>query len=192
MVNMKTTSARTTRINLGVLLRSNQGFESDVIGQVMSALLFVCGVGIINMTSPFSGKVIVVHETVVERDFRVMTYDVDFAGIMSNQVYQRWLEDLRMDLLSRFVDIRKIMSSGSVPVLARTEIDFKMPARLMDEVTGKMWVEELKGPRWALRTEFTINGKVCAKAYQYGVFVDTRSFRPVNKPDVLPDISPRD
>lgn len=124
----------------------------------------------------------------VEREFTVMTYEVDFAGIMSNQVYQRWLEDLRMDLLSRYVDIRELFSSGSVPVLARTEIDFKLPARLMDNVKGRIWVEELMGPRWALRSEFTIHGKVCARAYQYGVFVDTDNFRPINKPDVLPDV----
>ncbi len=124
----------------------------------------------------------------VEREFTVMTYEVDFAGIMSNQVYQRWLEDLRMELLSKYVDIRDLFSGGSVPVLARTEIDFKLPARLMDKVLGRIWVEELMGPRWALRSEFTINGRVCARAYQYGVFVDTTTFRPMNKPDVLPDI----
>jgi acyl-CoA thioester hydrolase len=128
----------------------------------------------------------------VHREFRVMTYEVDFAGILSNQVYQRWLEDLRMDLLSRYIDIRDLWKAGSVPVLAHTEIDFKRPARLMDLVEGRMWVEELNGPRWALRSEFRIGDNVCARAFQYGVFVDTREFRPTNKPDVFPDVLPQD
>ena len=31
----------------------------------------------------------------VQHSFRVMTYDIDFAGIVSNISYIRWLEDLR-------------------------------------------------------------------------------------------------
>jgi len=31
----------------------------------------------------------------VRHSFRVMTYDIDFAGVVSNITYTRWLEDLR-------------------------------------------------------------------------------------------------
>jgi len=35
----------------------------------------------------------------VSLDIRVQTYDIDFAGHVNNQVYVRWLEDLRMEML---------------------------------------------------------------------------------------------
>jgi len=127
----------------------------------------------------------------VRRDFRVMTYDVDFAGIMSNQVYQRWLEDLRTDMLSQFADIGELMREGTVPVLAHMEIDFKRPARLMDTVRGEIWVEELMGPRWALRSEFRIGDKVIARAFQWGMFVDTADFRPMDAPPSIPKVPPQ-
>lgn len=130
-------------------------------------------------------------EHYVKRTFTAMTYEIDFAGVLSNQVYQRWLEDMRMDMLGKYADIRDIFASGSVPVLARTEIDFKKPVRLMEKVIGTMWVHELQGPKWALGCEFRLGDVVCARSMQYGVFVDTRTFRPTDKPDVLPDVIPQ-
>ncbi len=119
-----------------------------------------------------------------------MTYDIDFAGVLSNQVYQRWLEDMRMALMDQFVDIRELMESGSVPVLARTEIDFKRPVFLLENVRCRMWVEELHGMRWSVKAEFLKGDHVCARAYQYGVFVDSKTFRPVEAPETLPRIIP--
>jgi len=33
---------------------------------------------------------------IVERAIEIKTYDIDFAGIVSNIVYVRWLEDLAL------------------------------------------------------------------------------------------------
>jgi acyl-CoA thioester hydrolase len=129
------------------------------------------------------------EDTAVEREFRANTYDIDFAGVMSNQVYQRWLEDLRTDLLDQYADIKVLWEGGSVPVLARTEIDFKRPVFLMDRIKGRMWIDEMLGMKWAVRSEFIKkDGTVCARSYQWGVFVDSKTFRPVEAPDVLPKI----
>jgi acyl-CoA thioesterase FadM len=51
-----------------------------------------------------------------------------------------------------------------------------------------MWVEELDGPKWALRGEFRIGEKLCAKVYHYGVWVDAKTFRPTDGPDDLPRV----
>ena len=124
----------------------------------------------------------------VERKFEVKTYEVDFAGVMSNQVYLRWSEDMRTAVLDQFIDIRDLIEQGKVPVLAHTEIDYKWPARLKDEVTGTRWVEELNGPKWALRGEFMIGDRICAKVFHYGVWVDTHTFRPTDPPELLPRV----
>jgi acyl-CoA thioester hydrolase len=36
---------------------------------------------------------------IVERALPIRTYDIDFAGIVSNIVYVRWLEDLRLAMM---------------------------------------------------------------------------------------------
>ncbi|MBN1540112.1 MAG: acyl-CoA thioesterase [Candidatus Thermoplasmatota archaeon] len=133
------------------------------------------------------------EETLIEREFRANTYDIDFAGVLSNQVYQRWLEDLRTDLIQGYADMKELMDGGSVPVLARTEVDFKRPVFLLERIKGKMWVEELQGVKWAVRAEFIKeDGTVCARSYQWGVFLDTKTLRPVQVPDVLPRVSPEE
>jgi len=131
-----------------------------------------------------------VKEGYTTRKIRVMTYEVDFAGVVSNQVYHRWLEDLRMDLLCKYMDMRELMKAGAVPVLAHTEIDFKRPLKLLDDVEGAVWVDELYGPKWSLSAEFRKDGVVCAKAKQWGLFVDPSTFRPVDAPQVLPRVMP--
>jgi acyl-CoA thioester hydrolase len=37
----------------------------------------------------------------VELELPIRTYDIDFAGIVSNIVYIRWLEDLRIQMLAQ-------------------------------------------------------------------------------------------
>ncbi len=39
------------------------------------------------------------HRHAIERDLPIRTYDIDFAGIVSNIVYVRWLEDLRLAMM---------------------------------------------------------------------------------------------
>jgi acyl-CoA thioester hydrolase len=51
--------------------------------------------------------------------FPVKTYDVDFAGIVSNIVYVRWLEDLRLELLARTCPLARLVAEGIGPVLPR-------------------------------------------------------------------------
>jgi acyl-CoA thioester hydrolase len=124
------------------------------------------------------------------RRIRVMTYEVDFAGIVSNQVYFRWLEDLRMDLLSKQTDLRTMLQRNILPVLAHSEIDYRRPLRLLDEVEGRVWLEELDGPRWSLSSEFAKGDEIAARAKQWGVFIDTRTFKPVDAPEEFPRVVP--
>ena len=58
----------------------------------------------------------------VQRIFQVMTYDIDFAGVLNNGVYIRWLEDLRNIFAENVLPINEASTRGIVPALARTEI----------------------------------------------------------------------
>ena len=121
----------------------------------------------------------------VRHTFKVMTYDIDFAGVVSNQVYIRWLEDLRNLLTDQVLSIGDMMQRSIAPVLTRTEIDYRTAVRLPDTVDGRLWVEEAGRAKFVLGAEFIsrANGQVTAMARQFGVFVSTKTSRPVPLPE---------
>lgn len=65
----------------------------------------------------------------VSLPFSVKTYDIDFAGHVSNIVYIRWLEDLRLHFLDVYSLLDQQMAESYVPILTRTEIDYKPALR---------------------------------------------------------------
>lgn len=121
----------------------------------------------------------------IERPIVVRTYDVDFANIVHNIVYLRWLEDLRSEILVDTLPIEEILATGISPILTRTEIDYLWPVRIGDVVCGRMWVAELSRTRWTLASEITVGEHVCAAARQHGYFADLNSLRPVRVPEKL-------
>ncbi len=128
-----------------------------------------------NSTRPFG----------VQQQIVVKTYDIDFIGIVSNIVYIRWLEDLRLRILDDFYPLQDQMKKGFGPVLAHTDIDYKKPIRLFHEVTGSMWMEKLTDRKWILSAEFHANGDLSTTAHQTGVFVDFSTGKPIPTPHEL-------
>lgn len=121
----------------------------------------------------------------VEIGFRVKTYDVDFAGIVSNLVYVRWLEDLRLKMLDEHLPLEAEFRQGRGPVLARTEIDYLRALRFGDQAVGRMWLAGVRRASWSLQAEFMLQEQVVARALQVGVFVDYGTLKPLPVPDVL-------
>ena len=119
----------------------------------------------------------------VELTFQPKTYDIDFAGHVSNIVYIRWLEDLRMMVLDTYLPLNILMERGIAPVVMRTTIDYKRPVKLFDSVSGVMWASEMENVKGILSAEFTVNGNVVAAAEQIGLFVRMNTGRPVAFPE---------
>lgn len=114
----------------------------------------------------------------VDLQFKVQTYDIDFAGIVSNQVYIRWLEDLRLELLDTFAPLGDQLERGYVPVLVSTEITYKRALRLFDRPRGRLWMADMGRVRWTLDALITNDGVVAASARHVCAFVDTATLRP--------------
>ena len=112
----------------------------------------------------------------------VRSYDIDFAGIVSNIVYVRWMEDLRMKFLEVHSPLDAQMKAGFAPALTHTEIFYRKITRLFDAVIGSCWVEELTRTTWTLAGEFTVNGEVVATARQSGAFIRLDTGKPVRAP----------
>ncbi|MFQ5408678.1 MAG: acyl-CoA thioesterase [Anaerolineales bacterium] len=123
----------------------------------------------------------------IELDFVIRTYEIDFGGHVSNIVYIRWLEDLRLEMLNRSLPLGDILARGRVPVLLSTQIDYLAQPHLPQTVRGRMWTTKLQRSRAFLGAEFTIaeTGEVAARATQSFCVLDRASGRPVRLPDEL-------
>jgi acyl-CoA thioester hydrolase len=115
----------------------------------------------------------------------VRTYDIDFANIVHNIVYFRWLEDLRSEILADVLPIDEILATGISPILTRSEIEYRWPVRIGDAAVGRMWVADLSRTRWTLASEIAVGEQLCAVARQSGYFADLKTLRPVRVPDKL-------
>jgi acyl-CoA thioester hydrolase len=121
----------------------------------------------------------------IELQLPVKTYDIDFAGIVSNIVYVRWLEDLRLEMLSSFFPLQEQVANGFAPIVLQTTIDYKQSIQMHDRPIGKMWMESLASLRWVVGAEISLPGKVSAIAQQTGIFVNLQTKKPIRIPDRL-------
>lgn len=122
----------------------------------------------------------------VQVKFAIRPYDVDMAGIVSNIVYVRWLEDLRMELLGQHFPPGELLKRGLLPVVARTEIDYRASLRFLDHCRGEMRVVELGRTSVKLSASFyDESGRLVAEARQVGVFIDAKTGSPVLLPEEL-------
>lgn len=116
---------------------------------------------------------------------RIQGYDIDFGGVVSNIVYVRWLEDLRLAVLDTYFPFEPQLAEGYAPAILETHIQYKRPLRILDRPVGHMWVSDLGPLRWQVTAEFLVGDQVAATAQQTGLFVQLDSWRPRRVPDEL-------
>jgi len=115
-------------------------------------------------------------------DIRVGTYEIDYAGHVSNQVYLRWCEDLRLQLLEENFPLKDLMAEGYVPVLISSEVRYHKPIKLFDKPTGHMWVEKLGGATMEFHGEFRVGDLLATSVKHTGVFVNAQTMKPTKLP----------
>lgn len=121
----------------------------------------------------------------VELPIRVKTYDIDYAGIVHNAVYIRWLEDLRIKIMDEHLPFNQQIDQRQSPILEKTAINYRLPLRLFEEPKSFMWVSNLGKARWEVKAEFVLNDKLIADATQGGYFMDLDKYRPIRIPQSL-------
>lgn len=119
---------------------------------------------------------------IVELDLPVRTYDIDFAGIVSNIVYVRWLEDLRLAMMAEAYPIARSLADDAAPILLETRIAYERPVTIQDALKGRMWVSEMGRLKWHLAAEFVVGDAVHARAEQVGLFIRLSTRRPIAPP----------
>jgi acyl-CoA thioester hydrolase len=120
-----------------------------------------------------------------ELPLRVQTYDIDFAGIVSNIVFIRWLEDLRLGLMDEAYPLVQALAEDVAPILVSTRIAYRRPVTIADKLVGRMRVASLGRVRWRLAAEFTVGDVICADADQEGLFMRLSTRRPIVIPDPI-------
>ncbi|AVH69655.1 acyl-CoA thioesterase [Nostoc sp. 'Lobaria pulmonaria (5183) cyanobiont'] len=115
----------------------------------------------------------------------VKTYDIDFMGIVSNIVYIRWLEDLRLKFLDEHWQLNQQIELGYTPILAGTEIEYKRPIKIIDRVIGRLWLSSLGRLKWTVQAEILSNNELAAVASQKGGFVNLQNNRLIPIPEEL-------
>ncbi|MBN3961594.1 thioesterase family protein [Nostoc sp. NMS8] len=115
----------------------------------------------------------------------VRTYDIDFMGIVSNIVYIRWLEDLRLKFLDEHWQLNQQIEQGYTPIIAGTEIEYKRPIKMIDKVIGRLWLSNLGRLKWTVQAEILSNNELAAVAIQKGGFVNLQNSRLIPIPEGL-------
>jgi acyl-CoA thioester hydrolase len=123
----------------------------------------------------------------IELDLPVYTFHIDFAGHVSNIVYIQWMEIGRLKLLKAAkMPVEQLTQRDLVPVLVSTEIEYKVPLVLGDQVRLEVWLSELR--RASVRMEFRFYNEadiLCASGSQKGLFVHRESMRPYRFSDEM-------
>jgi acyl-CoA thioester hydrolase len=122
----------------------------------------------------------------VELAFPPRTYDIDFAGVVNNIVYIRWLEDLRLALMAGIYPIERALREDVAPILLSTEIEYDRPVTIQDSaLKGRMWVPAMERIKWYVAAEFAIGDVVHARAEQVGLFIRLSTRKPIAPPAAL-------
>jgi acyl-CoA thioester hydrolase len=122
---------------------------------------------------------------IVERPIEIKTYDIDFAGIVGNIVYVRWLEDLRLAMMAEVYPLERAVADDVAPVLLETHVAYERPLTLGARVTGRIWATAMTGVRWSIGAEFRFGDAVHARAEQTGLFIRLSTRKPVPPPKAL-------
>ena len=110
----------------------------------------------------------------------IYTYEIDSGQHVSNIAYVEWMEVGRLKLLEEVgLPVHEIKLKGFVPALIRTEIRYKKPLFLGDEVRVVLWISELKNASATMRFEFYNQlNDIVAEGEQVGLFIKVDSQRP--------------
>jgi YbgC/YbaW family acyl-CoA thioester hydrolase len=85
----------------------------------------------------------------IETPIQVMFFDTDCAGVVHNIAYLRFIEVARTLLAEQLgMGLVAMAETQTFPVVVRTEIDYRRPARLGDHLVVHGWLESVERLRF--------------------------------------------
>ncbi len=85
----------------------------------------------------------------IQTEVQVMFFDTDCAGVVHNIAYLRFIETARTLLAEKLgMELAGMMETAQYPVVVRTEIDYRRPARFGDKLVIDAWLEKVERVRF--------------------------------------------
>jgi len=121
----------------------------------------------------------------VDMDIFVGTYDIDFAGHVSNIVYLRWFEALRLKIFEKYYPLKQLMDDGYLPIITSHFIEYKRAIKLFDSPRGYMWIDSISKARIKFRGEVRVDGELATQAVHEGIFLSSETMKPAKIPPFI-------
>jgi len=122
----------------------------------------------------------------IETPIQVMFFDTDCAGVVHNIVYLRFIEVARTHLAEQLgMGLVDMASSQNFPVVVRTEIDYRRPAKLGDKLVVHGWLESVERLRFWCGFEIRrpADGELIATSRQMLAVIQMPAGKPVRLPE---------
>jgi YbgC/YbaW family acyl-CoA thioester hydrolase len=115
----------------------------------------------------------------------VMFFDTDCGGVVHNLAYLRMIETCRTRLAAKMgMDLKTMAGTQVFPVLTRTEVDYKRPAKLGDWLVVRGRLEEVSRARFWCGFEMVreADGELLVTARQALALVKMPEGKPLRLP----------
>lgn len=92
----------------------------------------------------------------IRTEVQVMFFDTDCGGVVSNIAYLRFVEIARTLLVEDLgLALTEMAENHRYPVVVRTEIDYRRPAKLGDQLVIEGWLDRVERVRFWCRFQIT-------------------------------------
>ena len=123
---------------------------------------------------------------IIETNNRVMFFDTDAAGVVHNIAYLRYIEENRTLLgIELGLDYKEMSKENKYGAVVRTEIDYKSPALLGDNIIVRGWLSEMTKVRFWCHFEIKRieDQKILVECRQQLTLVKMPEGKPLRVPD---------
>ena len=121
----------------------------------------------------------------IETPVQVMFFDTDCAAVVHNIAYLRFIETNRTLLAEQLgMKLVEMARAQTYPVLVRTEIDYRKPAALGDQLVVHGWLDRLERSRFWMAFEIRrpADGALIVTCRQMLAVIQMPAGKPVRPP----------
>ena len=122
----------------------------------------------------------------IEYPYQIMFFDTDCAAVVHNLAYLRIIETARTLLAEQLgFDMVRMAETGIYPVLLRTEVDYRRPAKLSDKLVVRGRLESVERARFWVSFEVVdaTGAMVYVICRQSLALIQMPAARPMRLPD---------
>ena len=122
----------------------------------------------------------------IRTEVQVMFFDTDCAAVVHNIAYLRFIEIARTLLAEQLgMGLTQMAKDQRYPVVVRTEVDYRRPAKLGDKLLIEGWLDRLERVRFwcAFRITRPSDGMLIAESRQMLAIIAMPSAKLLRLPD---------